>query len=42
MSGVALAGGLAVATGGRSPVWEYALDYLHAITDMGLVMAEAG
>jgi hypothetical protein len=42
MSGVALAGGLAVANGGRSPVWEHALDYLHAITDMGLVMAEAG
>lgn len=40
MSGVALAGGVVVADGGCRPVWDDALDYLHAVTEMGLVMAE--
>lgn len=40
MSGVALAAGVVVANGEATPVWADALDYLHAATDMGLVMAE--
>jgi hypothetical protein len=40
MSGVALAAGAAVANGEARPVWEDALAYLRAATDMGLVMAE--
>lgn len=42
MSGVALAAGLAVADEKAKPVWADALTYLHAATDMGLVMAEEG
>ena len=42
MSGVALAGGVAVANGDSRPVWDQALDYLNAVTGMGLVMAEEG
>jgi hypothetical protein len=42
LSGVALAAGIAAADGGDTPVWEKALDYLEAATEMGLVMAESG
>jgi len=41
MSGVALAAGIAVANGIARPVWEDALPYLEAVTEMGLVMAES-
>ncbi len=41
MSGIALAAGLAVADGGGGPVWNGALAYLEAATEMGLVMAES-
>ena len=41
MSGVALAAGIAVANGPVRPVWEDALPYLEAVTEMGLVMAES-
>lgn len=41
MSGVALAAGIAAANGASRPVWEAALSYLEAATEMGLVMAEA-
>jgi hypothetical protein len=40
MSGVALAAGVAAANGSDQPVWDRALAYLEAVTDMGLVMAE--
>lgn len=40
LSGIALAAGVDVADGDPGPVWERALDYLRAVTDMGLVMAE--
>lgn len=42
LSGVALAAGVAVADDTPAPVWERALPYLEAITEMGLVMAESG
>lgn len=42
MSGVALGAGLAVANGTGRPVWDGALPYLEAATEMGLVMAESG
>jgi hypothetical protein len=42
MSGISLAAGVAVANSDGRPVWDDALDYLHAATDMGLVMAEEG
>jgi hypothetical protein len=42
MSGIALAAGLAAANGSNHPVWDSALDYLEAATEMGLVMAESG
>lgn len=41
MSGIALAAGLAVANGTARPVWDDALAYLEAATEMGLVMAES-
>lgn len=41
LSGVALAAGLAAAGGAPAPVWERALPYLEAATEMGLVMAES-
>ena len=41
MSGIALAAGVAAANGSNHPVWESALPYLEAVTDMGLVMAES-
>ena len=41
LSGIALAAGVAVANGSGRPVWEDALPYLEAITEMGLVMAES-
>jgi hypothetical protein len=41
MSGVALAAGVAAANGSNHPVWESALLYLEAVTEMGLVMAES-
>ncbi len=41
LSGVALAAGLSVANGTGGPVWESALPYLEAATEMGLVMAES-
>lgn len=41
MSGIALAAGIAVADGDGRPVWEAALPYLEAATEMGLVMAES-
>lgn len=40
MSGISLAAGVAVANGEGRPVWDDALDYLHTVTEMGLVMAE--
>lgn len=42
LSGVALAAGVAVAGDEPVPVWERALPYLEAATEMGLVMAESG
>lgn len=42
LSGVALAAGMAVAGDTPAPVWERALPYLEAVTEMGLVMAESG
>jgi hypothetical protein len=42
LSGVALAAGVAVADDTPAPVWERALPYLEAVTEMGLVMAESG
>lgn len=42
LSGVALAAGIAAANGSDRPVWEQALEYLEAATEMGLVMAESG
>lgn len=41
MSGVALAAGIAAANGVGRPVWDEALSYLEAATEMGLVMAES-
>lgn len=41
LAGIALAGGIAVADDGPLPVWERALPYLEATTEMGLVMAES-
>lgn len=41
LSGVALAAGVAVANGGVTAVWENALPYLEAASEMGLVMAES-
>jgi hypothetical protein len=41
LSGIALAAGVAAANGSERPVWEDALPYLEAITEMGLVMAES-
>lgn len=41
LSGVALAAGFAVANGSTVAVWENALPYLGAATEMGLVMAES-
>lgn len=41
MSGVTLAAGIVVADGTPKPVWEAALDYMNAVTQMGLVMAES-
>jgi hypothetical protein len=42
LSGIALAAGVAAANGSGRPIWEDALPYLEAITEMGLVMAESG
>ena len=42
LSGVALAAGVAIADETPVPVWERALPYLEAVTEMGLVMAESG
>ena len=41
MSGIALAAGVVIATGGDRPVWSEALTYLEAAAEMGLVMAES-
>ena len=41
LSGIALAAGVACLDGEGSPVWETALPYLEAATEMGLVMAES-
>lgn len=41
LSGIALAAGVAAANGINQPVWENALPYLEAVTEMGLVMAES-
>lgn len=41
LSGVALAAGVAAVNGAGAPVWEHALPYLEAATEMGLVMAES-
>lgn len=41
MSGIALAAGVAVANGASRAVWDDALPYLEAATEMGLVMAES-
>lgn len=41
LSGVALAAGVAAANVSSRPVWEEALAYLEAVTEMGLVMAES-
>jgi hypothetical protein len=41
MSGVSLAAGVAAIDGADQPVWDQALPYLQAITEMGLVMAES-
>ncbi len=40
MSGISLAAGVSVANGEGRAVWDDALHYLNAVTDMGLVMAE--
>lgn len=40
LTGVALAAGALVAGTEPGPVWDRALDYLNAVTEMGLVMAE--
>lgn len=42
MSGIALAAGIAAANGASRPVWDHALEYLEAATEMGLVMAASG
>lgn len=42
LSGIALAAGIAVVGTTGRPVWEAALPYLEAATEMGLVMAESG
>jgi hypothetical protein len=42
LSGVALAAGIAAVGDTPAPVWERALPYLEAATEMGLVMAESG
>lgn len=42
LSGVALAGGIAAVQDDPGPVWDKALPYLEAVTEMGLVMAESG
>lgn len=42
LSGVALAAGVAAIGDTPAPVWERALPYLEAATEMGLVMAESG
>ncbi|MGD2060717.1 MAG: hypothetical protein PVF87_07630 [Acidimicrobiia bacterium] len=42
LSGVALAAGIAAVGETPAPVWERALPYLEAATEMGLVMAESG
>lgn len=41
LSGVALAAAVTIANGDTGPVWERALEYLEAATEMGLVMAES-
>lgn len=41
LSGVALAAGIAAVDGAEATVWENALEYLEAATEMGLVMAES-
>jgi hypothetical protein len=41
LSGVSLAAGIAIANGAGLAVWENALPYLEAVTEMGLVMAES-
>lgn len=41
LSGVALAAGIAAVGDTPAPVWERALPYLEAATEMGLVMAES-
>ncbi len=41
MSGIALAAGIAAADDSSHPVWDKALPYLEAATEMGLVMAES-
>lgn len=41
LSGVALAAGVTIANGSTVAVWEAALPYLEAATEMGLVMAES-
>lgn len=41
LSGVTLAAGIAAANGSGRPVWDEALPYLEAVTEMGLVMAES-
>jgi hypothetical protein len=41
MAGIALAAGVAIATGAQSPVWDDALAYLEVAAEMGLVMAES-
>ena len=40
MAGIALAAAADIANGSPKPVWDDALPYLRAATDMGLVMAE--
>ncbi|MFP4074456.1 MAG: hypothetical protein ACLFVZ_10500, partial [Actinomycetota bacterium] len=41
MAGVALAAAVAAANGTNRSVWDEALAYLEAATEMGLVMAES-
>jgi hypothetical protein len=41
LSGIALAAGVACLDGAGAAVWETALPYLEAATEMGLVMAES-
>jgi hypothetical protein len=41
LSGIALAAGVAAINGSARPVWDAALLYLEAVTEMGLVMAES-